>query len=183
MVLGGGGAHILLSPCMSLGGCLQLSRGNPVGFHPGAAECDPTLSLSLARTALRPEHGQPRINQRQGQCHSPQQTLWHTCTQNHPPPCSHTHTRAAGRVDPWPFPPHRGSIKCLVHACCSHVTLTDSRMNDLFEGLFNCQRWMASIGVLSLLMNQAICHFKQIYPHAAVQAHTLRGLRGPPLPV
>lgn len=39
-------------------------------------------------------------------------------------------------------------------------------------GLFNCQRWMASIGVLSLLMNQAICHFKQIYPHAVVQAHS-----------
>lgn len=54
-------------------------------------------------------------------------------------------------------------------------------MNDLFGGLFNCQRWMASIGVLSLLMNQAICHFKQIYPHAVVQAHPHRGLRGPSL--
>lgn len=75
--------------------------------------------------------------------------------------------------------PHRGSIKCLVHACCSHVTLTDSRMNDLFGGLFNCQRWMASIGVLSLLMNQAICHLKQIYPHALVQAHPQKGLQGP----
>lgn len=27
-------------------GCLRLSGGDPVGFHPGAAECDPTLSLS-----------------------------------------------------------------------------------------------------------------------------------------
>lgn len=30
--------------------------------------------------------------------------------------------------------PHRGSISCLVHVCCLHVTLTNSRMNDLFEG-------------------------------------------------
>lgn len=57
-------------------------------------------------------------------------------------------------------------------------------MNDLFGvwgggrqrrcggevAFFNCQRWMASIGVLSLLMNQAICHFKQIHPRAVVQA-------------
>lgn len=97
------------------------------------------------------------------------------------PLTAHTHTRAA-RMGRFPaISPHRGSIKCLVHACCSHVTLTDSRMNDLFGGLFNCQRWMASIGVLSLLMNQAICHFKQIYPRVVVQARPQRGLQGPPL--
>ncbi len=93
--------------------------------------------LSLSCTALRPEHGQPRRNQRQGQCLSP---LQHSHTRTHSTPPSlhtHAHSRAAmGWVDSQLFPHHRGSIKCLVHACCSHVTLTDSRMNDLFGGAF-----------------------------------------------
>lgn len=125
---GGGRAHTHTPvPLHEPWGCLRLGRGNPVGFHPAAAECDPTLS------ALRPEHGQPRINQRQGQCHSPLQTLSHTQTH---PLAAHTHTRAT-RMGRFPaISPHRRSIKCLVHACCSHVTLTDSRMNDLFGGGF-----------------------------------------------
>lgn len=115
-------------------GCLRLSGGDPVGFHPGAAECDPTLSPSLV--APRPAHGQPRRNQRQGQCLSPLQTLSHTHARapNHPPP-QHTLTHFWGRVNSQMFfftPFHPGSISCLARACCSHVTLTDSRMNDLF---------------------------------------------------
>lgn len=101
-----------------------------------------------------------------------------------PPPNTHT-LLGTGRFSAFFFTPfHPGSIRCLARACCSHVTLTDSRMNDLFGvwggrwrwwcggevAFFNCQRWMASIGVLSLLMNQAICRFKQIHPRAVVQA-------------
>lgn len=175
-------------------GCLRLSGGDPVGFHPGTAECDPTLSRSRRpRACTRSAAQKPKTRPMP---FSSANTLTRTCTSSKPPraPSSPTQTHFWGRVDSQPFfcvsffffftPFHPGSISCLARACCSHVTLTDSRMNDLFgvrgggssggvEGrllFFNCQRWMASIGVLSLLMNQAICHFKQIHPRVVVQA-------------
>lgn len=112
-------------------GCLWLSGGDPVGFHPGAAECDPTLSLSRRPQACtRSAAHKPKTRPMP---FSSANTLTHTCASSKSPHPTRTH--CWGRVDSQHFfftPFHPGSIRCLARACCSHVTLTDSRMNDLF---------------------------------------------------
>lgn len=149
---GGGGAHILLSSCMGLEGVCSSVWAIEWASTQKQQNVTPTLSCS----ALRPKYGQPGMKQRLGQC-----------ARTHARAHTNTHTQAGvllwlGRF--FPVSPHRGSIKCLVHVCCPCITLTDTGMNDLFGRLFNCQRWMAPIRLLSLMINQAIYHFKQIYP-------------------
>lgn len=150
-----GGAHILLSSCMDPEGVCSSVGAIQWASTQKQQNVTPTLSCS----ALRPEHGQPGMNHRLGQC---ARTRTHTQTHTQMQEC------CCGWVDSSLFP-HGGPIKCLVHACCLHVTLTDTGMNDLFGRLFNCQRWMASIRLLSLMINQAIYHFKQIYPCAVAR--------------
>lgn len=101
-------------------------------------------------SGLRPDHSRPGINQRQGQSRSLLQTLTQTQAplNAHIHVYTHTHTHIHrhtlsgcmdGSIRSY-LPSAPGSIRRLVHACCLHVTLTDSGMNDLFGGGFSIVR-------------------------------------------